>query len=162
MCMDPESARSRWAQAYKDEFPRVYRALVAVLRNRELARDALQDAFLEGVRRPPGTDENLAGWLFRVALRRSRRGPYGTPLGGIGRFLLPDRRDEVAETLDRMEVARLLGMLSERQRSMVVAQYYLGLDQEEIARLFGVRRGTVAATLAQAKARMRTGGQHAS
>jgi RNA polymerase sigma factor (sigma-70 family) len=159
--MDSESARSRWTQAYKDEFPRVYRALVAVLRSQELARDALHDAFLEGIRRPPATDENLAGWLFRVALRRSRRGPYRTPLVAFGRILVPDRRDEIAETLDRMEVAGLLGMLTERQRSMVIAQYYLGLDQEEIARLFGVRRGTVAATLAQAKARMRTGGQHA-
>jgi RNA polymerase sigma factor (sigma-70 family) len=160
--MDPETARSRWAQAYRDEFPRVYRALLAVLRSGELARDALHDAFYEGVRRPPPTDENLAGWLFRVALRRSRRGPYRTPLVALGRMLLPDPKDGIAEALDRMEVAGLLGMLSERQRSMVVAQYYLGLDQEEIARLFGVRRGTVAATLAQAKARMRTGGQHAS
>lgn len=160
--MDQESDGSRWAQTYKDEFPRVYRALVAVLRSQDLARDALQDAFLEGVRRPPATDENIAGWLFRVALRRSRRGPYRTLLGSLGRILVPDPRDEIADALDRMEVAGLLGMLSERQRSMVVAQYYLGLDQEAIASLFGVRRGTVAATLAQAKARMRTGGQHAS
>jgi RNA polymerase sigma factor (sigma-70 family) len=160
--MDEVALRSRWAQAYRDEFPRVYRALVAVLRNQELARDALHDAFLVGVRRPPATDENLAGWLFRVALRRSRRGPYRSRLAALGALLIPDPKDPIAEALDRMEVAGLLGMLSERQRSMVVAQYYLGLDQEEIARLFGVRRGTVAATLAQAKARMRTGGQHAS
>src|ERR1700704_2818887 len=141
--MDDAAVRSRWAQAYRDEFPRVYRALLAVLRSQELARDALQDAFLEGVRRPPPTDDNLAGWLFRVALRRSRRGPYRTLLGSLGALLVPDPNDPIAEALDRMEVAGLLGMLSERQRSMVVAQYYLGLDQEEIARLFGVRRGTV-------------------
>jgi RNA polymerase sigma factor (sigma-70 family) len=160
--MDSEADRSRWGQAYKDEFPRVYRALLAVLRSRDLARDALHDAFLEGVRRPPLTDENLAGWLYRVALRRSRRGPYRTRLATLGQILLSDPKDPIADALDRMEVAGLLGMLSERQRSMVAVQYYLGLDQEEIARLFGVRRGTVAATLAQAKARMRTGGQHAS
>jgi RNA polymerase sigma-70 factor, ECF subfamily len=160
--MDDEAARSRWAQVYKDEFPRVYRALLAVLRSKELARDALHDAFLEGVRRPPATGENLAGWLFRVALRRSGRGPYRTPLLALRRVFVLDGRDEISAALDRLEVAGLLGMLSERQRSIVVAQYYLGLDQEEIARLFGVRRGTVAATLAQAKARMRMGGQDAS
>lgn len=157
-----DEAGRRWAETYRDEFPTVYRALLAVLRNAELARDALHDAFLEGLRRPPASDENIAGWLFRVALRRSRRGPYRSALGLLGEALLPAPRDEIAEALDRMEVSRLLGMLSERQRAIVVAQYYLGFDQEEIAQLFGVRRGTVAATLAQAKARMRTGGQHVS
>jgi RNA polymerase sigma factor (sigma-70 family) len=160
--MTGEEERHRWELLYRDEFPHVYRALLAVVRNREVARDALHDAFLEGVRRPPANEANLAGWLFRVALRRSRRGPYRSALASIGGMLLPAPRDEIADALDRMEVTRLLGMLSERQRAMVIAQHYLGLDQEEIARLFGVRRGTVAATLAQARARMRTGGQHAS
>jgi RNA polymerase sigma-70 factor (ECF subfamily) len=160
--MTADDSRHRWTETYKDEFPRVYRALLATLRNAELARDALHDAFLEGLRRPPASDENLAGWLFRVALRKSRRGPYRSAVGALSDALLPAARDEMAEALDRMEVSRLLGMLSERQRAIVVAQYYLGFDQEEIAQLFGVRRGTVAATLAQAKARMRTGGQHAS
>lgn len=67
-----------------------------------------------------------------------------------------------ALALDRLQAGRLLGLLTERQRAMVIAQYYLGLDQAEIGRLFNVRRGTVAATLAQALQRMRRGGQHAS
>ena len=158
--MDSDPNRGAWAQTYRAEFPRVYRALCAVIRNADVARDALQDAFLEGLRRPPDRSDNIAGWLF-VALRRSRRGPYRSILRGAIETILPTARDEIADAPDRMEVVRLLGMLSERQRAMVVAQYYLGLDQEEIARLFSVRRGTVAATLAQAKARMRSGGQHA-
>lgn len=158
--MTSADTRHRWEQLYRRQFPVVYRALLAVLRNKELARDALHDAFLEGLRRPPANEENLPGWLFRVALRRSARGPYRTPLTTIRDVILSSARDEIADALDRMEVTRLLGMLSERQRAMVVAQHYLGLDQQEIARLFGVRRGTVAATLAQARARMRTGGQH--
>lgn len=157
-----EERQRRWAETYRDEFPNVYRALLAVLRSADLARDALHDAFLEGVRRPPASDDNLAGWLFRVALRQSRRGPYRSVLRTLGDAVLPAPRDEIAEALDRMEVSRLLGLLSERQRTIVVAQYYLGFDQEEIAQLFGVRRGTVSATLAQAKARMRIGGQHVS
>jgi hypothetical protein len=47
-----------------EEFAHVYRALVVVLRDRELALDALQYALTEGLRRPPCHDENLAGWLF--------------------------------------------------------------------------------------------------
>jgi RNA polymerase sigma factor (sigma-70 family) len=158
--MNPYQRRD-WELRYREYFPRVYRALLAVVRDREIARDALHDAFVEGLRRPPQTDENLPGWLFRVSLRRSRRGPYRRTLAAFADQLAPSRRDAIADTLDRMEVARLLSMLTERQRAMVVAQHYLGLTQEEIGQLFAVRRGTVAATLAHARARMRTGGQDA-
>lgn len=149
--------RQSWAEIYADEFPTVYRALLATLRNRELALDALHDAFAAGLARSP-VEQNIAGWLFRVALRQARRGPYRTRWHSLrDELVAPARDDHLAALLDRMEVARLVGMLSERQRAIVVAEYYLGLTQDEIAVLFGVRRGTVAATLAQARARMRQG-----
>ena len=152
----------RWERVYREEAPRVFRALLASLRDREAARDALHEAFLVGLERPPSHDENLAGWLFRVALRRSRRGPYRPLLSGLADSLWPAvKDDELGQALDRLEAGRLLRLLTERQRAIVVAQYYLGLEQAEIARLFNVRRGTVAATLTQAIARMRRGGQHA-
>jgi RNA polymerase sigma-70 factor (ECF subfamily) len=155
---DPE----RWERAYREEAPRVFRALLATLRDREAARDALHEAFLVLLDRPPADESNLAGWLFRVALRQARRGPYRPLLSGIADALWPSQgKDEVAHALDRLEAGRLLQLLTERQRAMVVAQYYLGFPQAEIARLFNVRRGTVAATLAQALERMRRGGQHA-
>jgi RNA polymerase sigma factor (sigma-70 family) len=155
-------ASDRWEQVYRVDAPRVFRALVATLRDRDAARDALHEAFLEGLERPPSRDDNLAGWLFRVALRKSRRGPYRPLLSGLVDALgLTAPTDELAAALDRLEAGRLLQLLTERQRAIVVAQYYLGLEQAEIARLFNVRRGTVAATLAQALQRMRQGGQHA-
>jgi RNA polymerase sigma-70 factor (ECF subfamily) len=152
----------RWERAYREEAPRVYRALLATLRDPDAARDALHEAFLVGLQRPPFHDENLAGWLFRVALRKSRRGPYRPLLSGLADALWPSKEsDEIGQVLDRLEAGRLLRLLTERQRAMVIAQYYLGLEQAEIARVFSVRRGTVAATLTQALARMRRGGQHA-
>jgi len=60
--------------------------------------------------------------------------------------------------LDRLEVGRLLGLLTERQRAIVVAHYYLGLTQEEIADALDIRRGTVSATVSQSLARMREKG----
>lgn len=161
--MDGEIDRDRWERAYREEAPRVYRGLLATLRDRETARDALHEAFAEGLRRPPARDENLAGWLFRVALRRARRGPFRPRVLEVTGLALPPvaRDDELARLLDRLEVGELLRVLTERQRAVVIAQYYLGLRQEEIARLFGVRPGTVSATLAQALARMRLGGPHA-
>ena len=58
----------RWAELYRLEFPRLYRALLAVLRDRDRALDALHDAFVAGLRHPPAHDADLAGWLFVVAI----------------------------------------------------------------------------------------------
>ncbi len=104
--------------------------------------------------RPPALDDDLAGWLFVVAVRSGRRS-LRRPLLRLDHARSQISKDEIEAALERMEVGRLLAGLSERQRAMVVAQFYLGLDHREIARYFGVKTGTVSATLAQAKARMR-------
>lgn len=147
-----------WEELYTESFPRVYRAVLATVRDREVAKDAVQQAFLEGLRRPPPRDENLAGWLFRVAVRKARREPRLLPLIGVG----PREADDPTEELmDRLEAGRLLSMLTRRQREIVVAHYYLGLTHAETAQLFGLRTGTVSATIAQALGRMRKGDSHA-
>src|SRR5256885_12283142 len=119
---DPPSS---WEATFRRSYPSLYRALVAVLLDGELARDALQEAFVEGLRRPPPSDHALAGWLFRVALRRARR------IRGLG---LPLRLDELvgslrepqipAETEAVLEPARLRArppLLSPRPRALVLS-----------------------------------------
>ena len=148
-----EMTPERWGDLYDRAFPQVYRALVAATFDRERALDGLHDAFEEGLRQPPADDRNLEGWLYRVALRKTRRGIFRTrreePIGGIS------SKDEVAAIIQRLEVGRLLALLTERQRAIVVAHYYLGLTQEEIADSLGVKRGTVSATVSQSLAHMR-------
>jgi len=152
----PDITPERWGDLYDQAFPQVYRALVAATFDRERALDGLHDAFEEGLRHPPADDRNLEGWLFRVALRKTRRGLFAarreTRIGERA------SGDDIAAILDRLEVGRLLALLTERQRAIVVAHYYLGLTQEEIAAGLGVRRGTVSATVSQSLARMREGG----
>ncbi|HEY6203931.1 MAG TPA: RNA polymerase sigma factor [Candidatus Limnocylindria bacterium] len=144
-----------WSRLYRDSFPRVYRGLVATLFDRELALDALQDAFLEGLRRPPRHDANLEGWLYRVALRKagreSRRRSLFRPLSRTG----SDDDRTIETVLARVEVRRLLVLLSERQRAIVIAHFYLGMRHQEVADLLGIRAGTVGATISQALQRMR-------
>jgi RNA polymerase sigma factor (sigma-70 family) len=146
----------RWGDLYDRAFPNVYRALVAATLDRERALDGLHDAFEEGLRNPPADDRNLEGWLYRVALRKTRRSLLRVfrerPMTEIS------SEDSTLAVLQRLEVGRLLVLLTERQRAIVVAHYYLGLSQEEIAEALGVRRGTVSATVSQSLARMREGG----
>ncbi len=113
--------RTEWEALYRSAVPRVYRALLATLRNPQAAEDALHDAFAEGLRRPPSRSENIAGWLYRVALRGAHRQRW--------RFLRLERApqtaepvDDIAATLDRMKAGRLLALLSERQRARVSAR----------------------------------------
>jgi RNA polymerase sigma factor (sigma-70 family) len=156
----PEIAVERWQELYDRAFPQVYRALVAATLDRERALDGLHDAFEEGLRHPPADDRNLEGWLYRVALRKTRRSIF---LGGREVELTELSSDDpTAALLRRLEVGRLLALLTERQRAIVVAHYYLGLSQEEIAEALGVRRGTVSATVSQSLVRMREKGvEHA-
>jgi len=152
----PEITPERWGDVYDRAFPQVYRALIATTFDRERALDGLHDAFEEGLRNPPHDDRNLEGWLYRVALRKTRRGIFRTQ-----REVSIDAAsssDEVAAIIQRLEVGRLLALLTERQRAIVVAHYYLGLTQDEIADGLGIRRGTVSATVSQSLARMREEG----
>ena len=146
----------RWGDLYDRAFPNVYRALVAATLDRERALDGLHDAFEEGLRNPPADNRNLEGWLYRVALRKTRRSLLRVfrerPMTEIS------SEDSTLALLQRLEVGRLLVLLTERQRAIVVAHYYLGLSHEEIAEALGVRRGTVSATVSQSLARMREGG----
>lgn len=146
----------RWTALYREAFPRVYRAVAATLLDADAAKDAMQDAFLEGVRRPPADERNLAGWLYRVALRKGKRSRFRwpSPVPLVAARAAPD---ELAGTLDRIEVGRLLGLLTERQRAIVVAHYYLGFTHEELAQLLGLSRGTIGATISQSMTRMRKG-----
>ena len=149
----PDITPERWGDLYDRAFPQVYRALVAATFDRERALDGMHDAFEEGLRHPPADDRNLEGWLYRVALRKTRRGLFRAKrevaLGDAS------SADGVAAVIQRLEVGRLLALLTERQRAIVVAHYYLGLTQDEIAESLGVRRGTVSATVSQSLAHMR-------
>src|SRR2546428_6856868 len=95
MTSDHEERATAWEETFRRFYPSLYRALVAVLLDGELAHDALQEAFVEGLRRPPPSDHALAGWLFRVALRRARR------IRGLG---LPLRLDELVGSLREPQI----------------------------------------------------------
>lgn len=150
-----------WERLYRRSYPSVYRALVATLLDADLASDALHDAFLAGLRKPPIHDANIAGWLFRVAVRtgsRARRRSRTLSLDATNG--VAQQASEIDALLDRLSVGQLLQLLTVRQRSIVVAYFYLDQRQEQIAELLGIRRGTVAATISQALARMRKGECH--
>ena len=154
------AAREEWVANCEAAYPAVYRALIAIGASEFDAADALQDAFEDALKQRRAVT-SAQGWLFVVAVRSARRG-VRLPSFSLERVRGRSGEGDIDALLDRMEVGRLLAGLTERQRAMVVAQFYLGLDHREIAAHFGVKTGTVSATLAQAKARMRAEVRNAS
>jgi RNA polymerase sigma factor (sigma-70 family) len=142
---------------YREEHPRVLAALTVASGRADVAREATDEAFVrayerwERVRRmaSPG------GWLYRVALndlrRRCRR-------QAIERELLRRRRpgDEAAPAPAALEphVWEAVRALPLRQRTAVALRYVLDLPEAEVARLMGVTRGAVSATLTTARRRL--------
>jgi len=118
----PEITPEGWGQLYDRAFPQVYRALVAATFDRERALDGLHDAFEEGLRHPPAHDGNLEGWLYRVALRKIRRG------------LFRARREEpISEGSSQEEIADALG-IRRGTVSATVSQSLAHMREEGIAR----------------------------
>ena len=132
-----------------------------ILRDPELARDAVQEATLRawknlrGLRDPDKFD----AWLHRLTvnacldLARKRRGRVLeielTPLLDAP---VPDATSRVA---DALYVERMLGAVDPAQRAVVVLHFYLDLTLSETAAALGIPVGTAKSRLNRALAAMR-------
>jgi RNA polymerase sigma-70 factor (ECF subfamily) len=140
------------------EHDRAYRAAWLVLRDRELAEETVQEAFLRVWRfrgaLPDG--EAIRPWLYRVVVntaisvhrheqKRSEREPLAMRSGPPGPSADPDDRIAVADALDR---------LPEHLRIPVVLRYWVGLSEKEIAAAISRRPGTVKSRLHEARERL--------
>jgi RNA polymerase sigma-70 factor (ECF subfamily) len=139
------------ASLYRERYPRFYRLARALTGDDERALDAVQDAFARAVRSRLSFrgDASVETWVWRMLVNvcHDQRIPE----------VVADAAD-VSESTAHLnghaeEYAELRGAIAalpERQRLIVFLFHYADLDQETIAEVAGVRRGTVAATLHQA------------
>jgi RNA polymerase sigma-70 factor, ECF subfamily len=152
---------------------RAIRAAYLVTRDRTLAEDVAQAAFLGLPRRIAGYDPDrpFGPWFMRgvvrdatkAAARQARDLPLdaltGPATGAGGREPAdggagPEATWELAET--RAEVWQALGALTPAQREAIVLRYYLGLSEAEMASGLGCPPGTVKSRLHAARARLQT------
>jgi RNA polymerase sigma-70 factor, ECF subfamily len=147
------------------------RAAYLVTRDRTLAEDIVQSAFIRVYERIDQFDETrpFSPWFLRSvindAVKAARRRERHVSLESTTQTvslaeLIPDpqpgpaRQAETAEI--RQAVWNTLGELSPKQRAAVVLRYYLGLSEAELARELSCAPGTVKSHLFQAKRRLRT------
>jgi RNA polymerase sigma-70 factor (ECF subfamily) len=132
-----------------------------ILRDSELARDAVQEALMQAWRDLPGLrdPDRFDAWLHRLtvhscidAARHRRRRIVEvelTPLDG------PTVSDSAALVADRDLLDRALAGLEPDARALVVMHYYLGMSVPEAADSLGIRLGTAKSRLSRSLALMR-------
>jgi RNA polymerase sigma-70 factor (ECF subfamily) len=133
---------------YRSRYPAFLSMIGTMTGSSELARDVVQDAFAEALRKRGmfRGDGPLEGWIWRIALRIAiarRRSTSALPLTDVGESALPepDADPQLAAAVQR---------LAPRRRFVVFLRYFGDLSYAQIAEVCGISEGTVAATLAQA------------
>ncbi len=134
-----------------------------ILRDGELARDAVQEGLFRAWRdlRSLRDPDRFDAWVYRLTvnacldlMRRRRRRPVEVGVIEIVEPSLPDQTDEVA---DRALVDGVMRRLGDRDRSVIVLHYFLDLPISEVAICLGIPEGTVKSRLNHALSEMRSG-----
>ena len=133
-----------------------------ILRDPELARDAVQEALITAWRRMPGLrdPDRFDAWLYRLLVnasldlaRRRRRRVYEVELQPTDEPAVPDTAGAFA---DRALLDEALADLQPGHRAVVVLHYYLGMPLPDVAQAVGIPLGTAKSRLHYALAAMRT------
>lgn len=135
-------------RVYRERYVGFRNAAATVTGDYDKARDAVQEGFARAFRsRAQYRGEgSLEGWVWRIVFRAAleQRGAGDLPLDEVEVDLVEPERDE------GLTVA--LRALSPRRRLVVFLRYFADLPYTAIAEICEVDEGTVAATLAQARA----------
>ncbi|OAT79981.1 RNA polymerase subunit sigma [Desulfotomaculum copahuensis] len=152
----------RFKELFDSHYPAVYRRAACILGNPAAAEDVAQETFLKLYQAPPVNQENLAGWLARVATnlaynhlrgennRRRRESAQGIEEA----TMLPSCEEEALRREETRLVQQVLDHLPERDRTCLLLRFS-GAGYREIAALIDVKPGSVGTLLARAQARFR-------
>ena len=148
-----------------DRFGRVAYALAfRVLRDRGLAEDAVQDAFLAAWRsagRFVGERGSVRAWLLTLVHRRAvdlvrREEPRrGEPLERVHERGAEVTEEEAWATLERERIQEALRQLPDPQREAIELAYFEGFTQSELAERLGQPLGTIKSRMFTGLARLR-------
>jgi len=137
-----------------------FRLALSLLRNHDLALDAVQESAMRFLKTLPGFrgESQLQTWSLGIVInvaremRRKARDPSENPTLRFAamqsRASASDQKSVDAEESDRVREA--LHSLPERQREAIILRFFEDLSVEEAARAMNCAQGTVKATVHQA------------
>jgi RNA polymerase sigma-70 factor, ECF subfamily len=136
-----------------------------ILRDPDLAQDAVQESLIRAWRDLPGLrdPDRFDAWLYRLTVnacldlvRRRRRRPIEVQLSPIDSLNVPDHSRAYDER-ERLDEA--LRRLDPGHRAVVALHYLLGMPLPEVAVSLGIPYGTAKSRLHYALTAMRIGAQ---
>jgi RNA polymerase sigma factor (sigma-70 family) len=140
---------------YQQQATRLFGIAQAILRDREAAADAVQDAFLRisqrAVQFDPARGE-AAAWLGAIArhaaldLARKRGRELPTDDPGLGDGVVePDALERVAASVEGRRLRDCLAALDEKNRRGILLAFVHGLSHAQVAARLDLPLGTVKA-----------------
>ena len=152
----------RLRRTYEEVHPRLWRAVLAWSGSREVADEAVADAFAQAARRGDAL-RDPAAWVWRAAFRiaagelsRRRRSPV-VSLDGPDRPIGWDPPQLPTGTPDdAVELIAALQHLSDQQRRAVVLVDGAGFTAPEAAELLATSPATIRVQLVRARRRLRS------
>ena len=150
------------AALFSEHHPALFRYLSRMTGDPDLAEDAVQQAFMRLIEKPPAPG-NVRAWLFQVAInaarfaqrthgRRARilnNAPQRAPVADV-----PASPDAVTEQEEeRSRVRRALDALSERDRTILLMREE-GFSYREIAEAVGTTTQSVGTLISRAMAKL--------
>lgn len=139
-----------FGELFRRHRDRMYAVALRTTSNRELAADAVQEAFISAFRRADAYrgEAAVTTWLHRIVVNscidRLRRERVSVRRAGdLGELDLPDPHDHHASVEARLDVRAALARLPEGQRLALVLVDMHGLPVAEAAVVLGVAEGTV-------------------
>lgn len=152
-------------QSFKDIFElyyeRVCRQLSFILNDHDKAQDIAQEVFLKLYKNPPRENENIGGWLSKVAINQALnfiRSEKSLKAREIKVFDFDEHiispEDIVMERLERGKVRDVLSKLPKRDMLCLVLKHS-GYNYEEISISLGIRKSSIGKTIARAQRKFR-------
>lgn len=141
--------------------PRLFQLAYGILRDRHLAEDATQQAFLDIWRtiRRLRDPSKFEAWSYRLLVRtcyaEAKRRPAAIPAAwtpSVDQFVA---NDDYASVIDRDQLDRGFRRLSVEHRTVIVLRCLLDMPIEQVAVALDVAPGTVGSRLSRALASLR-------
>ena len=134
---------------YREEAPGMWRAMLLFSGDREIASDAVAEAFAQALRRGEGIQDPRR-WIWKTAYRVA-----AGQLQQRGRL----DKEPTELTYDLSETSALLSIamrqLSPMQRASIVLHDYAGYKLREVAAMTGSTTSAVGVHLSRARAKLR-------
>ena len=136
------------------EYPKVVAAVGMITGNRQDAADAVQDAIVGYLAKPPSREiTNVAAWITVVASNRARdlrrsKAAESRALEKVG--VDDESTSSIVDSLD-IDVKAAIEKLPLQQKQVCVLHYLLDQSVETIAEGLGVSEGTIKTQLFRAR-----------